>query len=365
MRLSDILKKSNQGKQPSASESAPARQDSPDISEKADGQPEVVLSDQKSTSIAAEEVYSKAIFEIKETITSIQKGKHVPGHFECIPGIIELTENQSEEIIVLSDRATPDIYLYGHSVNVCILSILLAQSAGMDKNKLADVGLCAILHDIGMIKYLNLALKNSRLSPGEYSQIKKHSAQGQEIVFSMLDADESIKKLCMQVIVQVHERKNGSGYPNSLKANEIHEFARIISVADVYEAQTHPRSYRDRILPHEALKTMVYSAEQEFQAELVKAFIERISLYPPGSYVRLNSEEIARVIGINRGLPTRPKVKVIIDPNLSRLPEPRILNLSTTPMFFVKDAIDETKLNTPDKKLSLEMKAIRWWVKGL
>jgi hypothetical protein len=110
---------------------------------------------------------------------------------------------------------------------------------------------------------------------------------------------------------------------------------------------------------------MISTADINFDAAMLKSFIEIISLYPLGSYVRLNTDEVARVTGVNRGLPTRPKITIITDPAGNRMAAPKLADLAASPMLFVKEAVDETKLKLADKKLMLELKAIRWWVKSL
>jgi HD-GYP domain-containing protein (c-di-GMP phosphodiesterase class II) len=312
-----------------------------------------------------EDIYTNAILEIKNILACLSKGEPFSGEILSVHELEYLIENQNEDILILADRATPDIYLYAHSANVCIFSLLLGQAMKFDASTLADLGMCAFLHDLGMTKNLSIALKNGKLSPAEQNQIRKHSFQGQEMIDQLKDLPVNTRSILSEVIVQIHERRNGSGYPQALKENAIHQYARIIAIADMYEALTHPRTYRDRFLPHEALKMMITEVEALFDADILKAFIDRLSLYPPGSYLRLNTGEIARVTGINRCLPTRPKVKVVIDENNRRATEPKIIDLAAAPTLFIKDAVDETKLNLPEKKLAIELKAIRWWVKGL
>ncbi|MHB9154993.1 MAG: HD-GYP domain-containing protein [Endomicrobiales bacterium] len=288
------------------------------------------------------------------------------GALESVPQLVELIEHQNEEILVLADRATPDISLYGHSVNVCIFSLLLGHTMGWGREQLVNLGFCAFLHDIGTAgnQGASTAPKKEKPPETENAAARRLPGQGQQTVREMAELTEDIKTMVLQVMVQLFEKKNSAEGP-ALKGSDIHEFGRLIAVADVYESLTHPRPNRERLIPHEALKMMISTAEQDSNADIIKAFIERLSLYPPASYVRLNTDEIARVIGINTGLPTRPKVRIIIDGSLQKAAEPKTIDLSVTPMIFIKDALDETKLSLPDKRLSLELKAVRWWVKGL
>ena len=320
---------------------------------------------EKKQSYSAEQLYTELIVEIKSIITSLEKGEPFDGQLPVIPRLVDALETGYEPLLLLADRATPDVYLYGHSVNVAILSVMLGQSLQIERNKRIILGYCALLHDIGMVKTFDVALKSGKLTNAEYNQIKKHILHGQAMLQKLTGVSSEFREVISLVMAQIHERMNGTGYPHGTKGEELHEFGRIIAITDVYEAMTHPRSYRTRLIPHEAVKTVITAAGSEFDAPMVKVFVEHLSIYPPGSYVRLNTEEIARVTGIKRGLPTRPTVLIIIDPQGQRTAQPRVIDLSSSPMLFVKEAVDETKLTLTDRRLALELKAMRWWVKGL
>jgi len=279
--------------------------------------------------------------------------------------IIELVEDNNSEIAILADKATPDLYLYSHMVNVCIFALILGNQAGFRDQALKDLGYCAFLHDLGLIRNIPLIIKKGKLTPAELNIIRKHSQSGADLVQQLAGLAPSVRETAAAAILQVHERIDGKGYPLGTRGKDISQFAKTLAVADVYEALTHPRPYRDRFIPHEALKMMITAADTDFDTAILKSFIEKISLYPPGSYVRLNSEEVARVIRMNPGMPTRPAVKVLVSPKGARTAENKIIDLSNTPMLFIKEPMDETKMDMADKRLALELKAVRWWVKGL
>jgi HD-GYP domain-containing protein (c-di-GMP phosphodiesterase class II) len=314
---------------------------------------------------AADKTYAEAIIEIKNIISLFEKKEPYSKDIVSVTNIVRCIENQNQELVMLADRATPDTYLIGHSVNACILSVMIGHSLGLKTGELISLGHCALLHDLGLADIQPLILKKTKYTPAELTNIQMHSLATGTIVKGLPLLGEEIKALMITVIGQVHERDNGSGYPFGMKNTDIHQFARIIAIADVYESLTHPRPYRERILPHNALKQMISNEEYAFDTALLKSFIEKISLYPPGSYVRLNTNEIGKVTETHMGLPTRPKVRMIIGSDLQRIPGTKIIDLVTTPMIFIKEAIDELALVIPDKKLMLELKAIRWWVRGL
>lgn len=373
MRLSDILKKTGkQTPQPAPSAGKPAaptgRYESPADFNKEIPKQELTRADQaivkKIPMLAPEEVYNKAISEAKTLVEHIEKNIPYTGKLESIQELVELVEENNSEIAILADKATPDLYLYSHMVNVCIFSLILGSQAGVKDQALRELGYGAFLHDIGLIRDIPLVMKKGKLTAPEFNIIKKHSQSGSDLMGLLTGLGPEIRETAANNILQIHERVDGKGYPFGVKGKDISQFAKMLAVADVYEALTHPRPYRDRFIPHEALKMMITSADSDFDAGLLKAFIEKISLYPPGSYVRLNSEEVARVIRMNPGMPTRPVVKVLVSPKGIRITENKVIDLSNTPMLFIKEPIDETKMDIADRKLALELKAVRWWVKG-
>lgn len=360
MRLSDILKKSSQKpgvQSPSVETSTP---------KPARAEPEAFAAPQpaqkQQASIIAEEAYSKTISEIKLIVSSLEKNTSYSSPVESVPLLVDLIINDNVEILMLADRATPDIFVYGHCANLCILSLFLGRGFNYSREKLLALGLCAFFNDIGLAK---IQAGTKKTPESENAALKQQAHYTQDVIKNYPQLTEDIKTLILEVMVNKQKHQDLAAYPESIKGSDIHDFARIIAVANVYETLTHPRPGRDRILPHEALKTMISSANHEFDSEIIRLFLERISLYPPGSYVRLNSEEIGKVVGLNTGLPTRPKIRIIIDSSNQRVTVPKIIDLAASPMIFIKDAVDETRLTLPDKKLALELKAVRWWVKGL
>lgn len=377
MRLSDILKKTGQLINPVSRTAASVKPDVPKPERTADIPAAPAPKHEKTQMegsqiplaklqvLSPEETYSRSISEIKSIVEHLDSDEKFPSRIDAVGEISELSEDKSEELAIMANKATPDLYLYSHSVNVCIFAALLGRQLGLKENNLKELSYCSFLHDIGMVKNLNIAQKKGKLTASEYTQIKTHPPKGMELVNMLSHLSPEIKDTVSGVIGQIHERINGGGYPDGLKGKDISMNARIISICDVYEALTHPRPYRDRFIPHEALKMMITSADNDFDTDFLKAFIETVSLYPPGSYVRLNSEELARVVKLNAGLPTRPVVQVIASAKGQKVTENKIVDLAASPFLFIKEAVDETKLELADKKLALELKAVRWWVKSL
>jgi HD-GYP domain-containing protein (c-di-GMP phosphodiesterase class II) len=367
MRISDIFKKANQDRlKPEPASEAPKEFSIP-LNKPQEVQPQAQKApdEQDNSFLPAENAYGRAIIEIKKLLTRLQKNETPVFDPEVVADLVKLIQQDNQELLTLADRSTPDNYLFAHSVNVSIFSILIGTSLGFNQARLLSLGICAFLHDLGMWERLELAQKNAKLTEGEFCVIKKHPSVSREIATGLRGIPDNNRSDVVGAIIQVHERKDGLGYPDGLKDNDIDELAKIISIADVFEAATHPRSYHPRVIPHEGLKMLVCESEHKFDTVYLKAFIEKISLYPPGSYVLLNTGEIARVVRAKKGVPTRPSIKIILNSSLEKVKQPRSIDLSDHPTVSVKEAVDETKLNLTDKKAALELKATRWWVKGI
>jgi HD-GYP domain-containing protein (c-di-GMP phosphodiesterase class II) len=243
-------------------------------------------------------------------------------------------------LTIFGDSYSPEDYLSNHMVKVLIMAVEVGLGLGYNKSKLNELGLAAFLHDIGMIKIEEIALQPRALSEDEYSQIKEHPLYGVEILSQIKDIPDAV----IYVVREEHERMNGKGYPSGMKNGEISEYARIIATADVYEALTHQRPHRKGYQPHEALKEMLTKDAVLFDSEILKVLVERVGIYPIGSWVELNTSEICKVIGTNDKLPLRPVLSLIFDSKGNRLPESRVVNLSNEPNLYVKNPLADEEI---------------------
>lgn len=365
MRLSDILKKIQQGV---AQQEQPSTKEVFKKEEVVKTTKEVEISNevlQKGYS-NVEEVYGEAINTVRSLFRELATSKTListQNLQQSAQNITELLNKNEQELLLYSCYSTVDNYIYAHSVNVGIYSGVIGVAKELTFDELKELILCSLLHDIGMAKVLHIAEKKQKLSKSEFEDIKNHSEYAKQEI-AKLDLEKELKNRITLIITQVHERVDGSGYLRGLKSDEIEFFSRIISIADVYEAMTHPRPYRERILPHDAVVALVKQAQTEFDAQLVKLFIDKISVFPVGSYVKLNTGDIARVVSTNPSYPLRPKVKIILTAEKYAPKETQLVDLSQNSQLMITEAVDETKIETKDRKLLLQLKAQRWWVKG-
>ena len=250
--------------------------------------------------------------------------------------IVDCIIRDGEQLLELTFNKLPQEYHFIslNMVNVCILSLYIGVALGFSRDKLIDLGTAALLHDLGMKKYRSIIDQPRRLTPQEYKEIESHPI----VTAQMLSHLKELSSKILESISQEHERMDGSGYPKNLKKEELDEFAQIMAVVDVYEALTHSRPYRETYKPSEAVKIML-EMKEKFSYPVMNAFLEKIGIYPKGSYVELNTKEIAQIIRQNPKLPCYPVVKIIYNSKGEKLDEPKEVDLSTNPTVYIKKCL--------------------------
>lgn len=224
--------------------------------------------------------------------------------------IVDEIYSQKDLLIKMVDIKTLDVYTFEHSVNVAILSLIIGIELKFSKDKLYHLATGAILHDLGKT-YIprEILLKSGKLTDDEFTVVKHHAYKGYEY----LKENMNMSSISRVVVLQHHERVDGTGYPNGLTGNEINECAKIVAIADVYDALTSDRPYRPAKSPNEALEFLMGASGTYFDYEAVKAFIRRVVPYPEGTMVKLSNGQVGIIEEINPRFTLRPKVRVIND----------------------------------------------------
>lgn len=251
--------------------------------------------------------------------------------------IIDELLNSKDVIANLSDIKFVDDYTFEHSVNVCILSLITGIGLGYNVLRLKDLGVGALLHDIGKLRIPEYILKKpSQLTVEEFEEIKKHTIYGYEI----LKKCKNISMISAFIAFGHHERYDGSGYPLQLRGENIHQCARIVAIADVYDALTSDRVYRKKLKPDEVLTYITSLGSHHFDKEIVKSFISYIAVYPIGTGVVLNTKERGLIIKSNKVVPTKPVVRVIYNKNNQKLKSFYEVDLSKKQDTYITDFCD-------------------------
>ncbi|MEW6726379.1 MAG: HD-GYP domain-containing protein [Bacillota bacterium] len=235
-----------------------------------------------------------------------------------IDEILSNASGTSSALNIMDIRAE-DEYLYYHSVNVCVLSVLTGITLGYKRRKLFELGMGALFHDIGKRRIPSSILnKPGPLTKEEYAIVKQHTVFAKELLADNPSAAE--------IAYSHHERCNGEGYPLGLKAPHISPMAQIAGMADIFDALTADRVYRKGVPAHQAFEMLAAAGDYWFDYDLLLAFLYNIPAYPSGSIVELSCGEIGVVIGTPKGHSAFPEVKIILDPDKKRRQKPVILS---------------------------------------
>ncbi|MBT9135945.1 MAG: Cyclic di-GMP phosphodiesterase response regulator RpfG [Firmicutes bacterium] len=226
------------------------------------------------------------------------------GALSSVKDIVRELLRNSHAVVNLTDIRLDDDYLFAHSVNVCVLALLTCISLGYTQNKLHEVGLGALFHDVGKIMIPKPILnKPGSLSPEEYAIIKRHADHGY-----LLLKDIPIAK---DIAYQHHERVDGTGYPQALTGGHILETSQIVAMADVFDALTAHRQYRVGFPAHEAYEYLSASGNKAFDMRLLRVFLKNIAAYPSGLTVELSDGSRAIVLDTAPGAPLYPRVRLL------------------------------------------------------
>lgn len=213
-------------------------------------------------------------------------------------------------------------YLYEHSINVAIISLIIGIKLNLHKFDLLDLSVGAILHDLGMVFLPKRVLeKKEKLTEKEYKIIRDHTKIG----YDYLSESCEISVSSILVALQHHERIGGQGYPQAKDGGSISKFAKIVAIADTYDALTSDRPYRVAKSPNEALEYIMANGGILFDYKLVQLFSKIVVPYPKGTIVKLTNDEIAIVEKTSVNTPLRPQLKVLYSKNNIRVN--KVINL--------------------------------------
>ncbi|MGQ7279379.1 HD-GYP domain-containing protein [Brevibacillus thermoruber] len=277
---------------------------------------------------------SEPVQKVYHTLSHLANSDKVRGRMS-VPVIearfVHVFESILEELVrhefllgQLADMYVKDPFLFDHSINVAVLSGMLGTVKQYDRHKLYELVFGAFLFDCGMLDVpAELIKRNRPLTPEEKKVLEYHTAAG----YNKLVKREDVPKRSALCALQHHERYNGSGYPHKLKKGEIHEYAQIVAIADVYHAMISPRYHRKPYTPAEASEYLAAAGNYFFDLELVKLFLTHISIYPVASKVMLSNGQIGVVSSVHSGLAHRPVVTVIQEADGSVVPFPYKVDL--------------------------------------
>lgn len=226
----------------------------------------------------------------------------------------------------------PNEFPLHHSVNVAVYAVKMAQDLGFDADRQVDIGLAGLLHDVGIALIPEpLVHKKGPLGAGELSLLRERPNNASRIL-QCLGPEHGI---IAESAAQVYERIDGSGYPRGLAGDEIHEYAQIIGLLDLYEALVHSRPNREKLSFFEAVKYIFKSCKSRFPRRYMKSLLRVFTVFPIGSFVQLNSEAVGRVIETVSDEPMRPTLRILFDSQRRQVLAERTVALTEAPLLNI------------------------------
>lgn len=197
-----------------------------------------------------------------------------------------------------------DEYTFKHSVDVATMAMIIARKSGLPNKDVYQIGVAGLLHDVGKSHIPNEILnKAGKLTEEEFTVMKNHTIYG----YNILKEKSEISNEIIAGVLQHHEKINGRGYPLKLADKQITPYARVLSVADIYDALVTERPYKKGFSAHDALE-MIMAMTDELDVDFMRSFIDTVILYPVDTSVTLSNGERARVVKNTPHYPMRPKV---------------------------------------------------------
>jgi len=302
----------------------------------------------KQVSFESELVQAKTVvYEANKAMRAFMRDARFSQHIEST-AVDEVVGNISasvfrnkDALLTLARIKTVDQYTFMHSIGVCVLMTAFARAMDFDDETTRQISTGALMHDLGKMRVSpGLLNKPGPLTPDEFAEMKRHVDYGTE----QLTSFGWLSDVSMEVVVQHHERIDGSGYPLGLKADAISEVGRMSAIADVYDALTSNRCYKQAWEPTHTLGKMLEWSKDHFGEEVAHQFVRCVGIYPVGTLVRLSSGMIAVVVEQDEAHLLRPRVRVVFNERSGRYPVLEDVDLSATGSVAIVESVSPQKV---------------------
>jgi len=295
--------------------------------------------------------YKNLVEKINSIFTGIKSGVDVQMRSIdniCVQLLQDLRDHPDSFIGFILGGEVSGHELAKSSVNTAILSALIAQELHLPNHKINNIVAGALLHDVGMLRLSKgITEKKGGLSDAELEQIKSHPGHTSKIVTKELFGPHEVNLIALQH----HERWDGKGYPDQLIGPAIDIGARIVSVADAFEAMVSKKSYRNSMVGYQAIKNLLADNSRRFDPAVIMAFTKIMGIYPIGSIVRLNNGSVARVTSVHVNAPLRPVIQMLMDERgrVINTRELKTIDLLEEKTLFIKEAINPADFDEADE----------------
>ena len=280
----------------------------------------------------AQRTYSYALASVREVSQKItsQKPAGIRKVKRIVQDMVDLLAEDESLLLVMSTIRDYDDYTFTHSVNVGILSLLLGKRLGVSRMSLEELGICGLLHDLGKVEIsLEILNKPGKLSDREFEEMQKHPLWSvRQIV--RLQTPRDLKVKIFLPAFEHHLKYDLSGYPRTPREKHVSLFGRILAIVDVFDAITSPRIYRPTALsPDRALGVMLDGSGKDFDPILLKVFINMLGVYPVGTLLQLDTEEMGLVLDSPEDSDrTRPRVRLLVADGQGGFKKGKVVNLA-------------------------------------
>ncbi len=281
--------------------------------------------------------YALAAEELNGVATAVRQDQafDLEGINRVTTGMVDaLREN--DQLLAKAISGQPGHVLITNMVNTAILAVKIAIGLGYTRDDQIRIAQAALLHDVGMFLLPEAVVtKPEKLNPEERKMVERHPELGYRILSRLGRQYDWLA----QVALQEHERSGGQGYPKGLKGSQIHEYASIIGMVDVFDALVSPRPYRRRLPPHEAIRELLVAERNSFPGQIIKVLLQQVSVFPLGTSVRLNTGEVGVVKVANRRFPLRPVVEISQAFDGARPADSKLMDLSKNTLVHIVEVI--------------------------
>jgi HD-GYP domain-containing protein (c-di-GMP phosphodiesterase class II) len=283
-----------------------------------------------------EEDLEQAVDQITGFFGEIEKGQSIDLNDmrHTVTSLVSQFLERSNLAVKLLDLDQFDRYTYRHSINAGLLFMMVSKDWGTEDD-LVDMAFGAVLHDLGKARVgAAIINKEGPLTDEEWEIMRKHPGWSADL---LKEADAAAPAI--SIARWHHEKIDGTGYPDHLSGNEIDRYARLAAVCDVYDALTTKRSYKQKMDFARAIDIIIRGCGKHFDPEIAHQFIRRIGRYPVGTFVKLNTAEIAVVLRANEHAISRPVVSRVLDASGNELTAAEELDLSKDFSRHITDMI--------------------------
>jgi HD-GYP domain-containing protein (c-di-GMP phosphodiesterase class II) len=281
---------------------------------------------QENEKLNAKQSFFRAIGVVQEILTSYAQGRkaNIIKAKRAVHSLVDQIIKNESYMLELTALKKHDQYTYKHSVNVSVFAVALGMRLGFGKSQLAELGFSALFHDFGKTKIpVDLLNKPDGLDSTDWSQMQEHPVYGAKALAQSFAMDRYTSR-AMLVAFEHHKNLDGTGYPYINRAKRLNLYSRIVALCDFFDALTSGRTYRKDSMPvDEVILKMIRQSSIKFDPYLLKVLINIIGVYPVGTLLLLDTEELALVEQNNPDDIFRPDVKIIADRGGKKVPAVR------------------------------------------